>query len=472
MPFYSKFRNNSKNSLIYISTIFIIGLLYFILGKFSFYIMVNSSIVTNVIFLSEGVALASVLIYGKDVWPGIFIGQLLLALSSGLNFEASFFISTINSIEAIIGYKLFYHYKLSIRLDSTRDINGLIILIFFLLQPFSALLGNISLVMFGVTDRTDFLLNVFSWWFGNFMGQLQLTPLILYFYRYKDEIRLKDTLEIVIFIATLVYFLEINLTKMNISIILSITLPIVMYITVHRNMFYSFLSTFIITIVSMYSTKIPNSLFYISKSENFYQIINLDFYILIHILLVLFIGTILTEKRKVIKQLEKLAHFDVLTGLPNRHILKKKINKAIINSNKNGDISAVCFIDMDGFKAINDNFGHDGGDEVLKEITKRVSNIIRDIDYLIRLGGDEFILIVNDIKDKETLEKLLSKIIKESSKVIRYKGYELYVTLSIGIALTPEDSNSADKLLSYADIAMYESKRAGKNRFTYYKDIE
>ena len=98
--------------------------------------------------------------------------------------------------------------------------------------------------------------------------------------------------------------------------------------------------------------------------------------------------------------------------------------------------------------------------------------MISDDDHLIRLGGDEFILIINNITDKERFELLLKDIIDLASQAIRYKDNELFITLSIGIAFTPNDSNSSDRLLSYSDIAMYEAKKFGKNRFVYYSDVK
>ena len=465
-----KLLHNQKTE--YIIKITMLAFLYFILGKFSFYVMVQSSIVSVVMFFPEGVALAAVLIYGKEMWPGIFIGQFILAVTSGLPAGAAFSISAINSLEAVIGYTLFYRNGFRISLETGRDINGLIVIIFFVLQPFSAFFGNLSLFIFGISDFTHFFTNLFSWWFGNAMGQLQMTPFLLYLYSYRKDINIKESLIIVIFIAFTSYILQIYVHDMSLSLILAITMPIVIYIAIHRNLYYATLATLTISLVSLYCTKIKGSMFWIDGSNAFYKIIDLNFYMLAHILLVLLIGTMFMERERAIRQLEQLAHFDVLTGLPNRHLLKKKINKAIIHANKYKTLSAVCFIDMDGFKAVNDNFGHDAGDEVLKEVSKRITKLISESDNLIRLGGDEFILIVNDINEKERFEAVLKEIMESASQAVRYRDNELFVTLSIGIAFTPYNSNSADTLLSYADIAMYEAKKLGKNRFVYYSEVE
>ena len=460
------------NRLTYILKISILAFLYYLLGKLSFYFMVQSSIVSVVTFFPEGVALAAVLIYGKEMWPGIFIGQFVLAMNSGLPFGASSIISAVNSLEAIIGYMLFYGNGFHISLESSRDINGLLTIIIFVLQPISALFGNLTLIIFAVSDISHFFTNLFAWWFGNVMGQIQVTPLILYLYTYRKDINIKESLIIVFFIATLSYVLQIYIHHMTLSLILAVSMPIVIYIAIHRNLFYATLSTLTISVISLYCTKIKGSLFWTGDSDGFYKIVDLNFYILAHLLLVLLIGTMFREREKAIKQLEQLAHFDILTGLPNRHLLKKKINKAIIYANRYKSLSAVCFLDMDGFKAVNDNFGHDAGDEVLKEVSKRVTNLISEDDTLIRLGGDEFVLIINNIHDIDRLDSLLKKIMDLSSTVVRYKDNELFITLSIGVAFAPYDSNSADILLSYADIAMYEAKKLGKNRFVYYRDVK
>ncbi len=473
LPELKKSEQCECDRLSYIFKISILALLYYVLGKISFYIIVQSSIVSVVTFFPEGVALAAILIYGKEMWPGIFIGQFVLAVSSGLPVGASFAISAINSIEAIIGYILFYRNGFRISLESSRDIAGLLVIIIFVLQPFSAFFGNLTLIMFGVSDISQMFTNMFAWWFGNLMGQIQLTPFLLYLYTYKKDINIKESLFIVIFIAVLTYILQIYIHKMTLSLILAITMPIVIYISIHKNLYYATLSTLTISVVSLYCTKIKGSLFWTGDTVNaFYRIVDLNFYILAHVLLVLLIGTMFREKERAIKQLEQLAHFDVLTGLPNRHILKSKINKAILHANKYKTFSAVCFLDMDGFKAVNDNYGHDAGDEVLKEIAQRITNLISEDDALVRLGGDEFVLIVTDIEYKNQLDTLLEEMMKSASNAIKYKGNDLFVTLSIGVALAPYDSNNADTLVSYADISMYEAKKLGKNRFVYYRDVK
>ncbi|WP_294952386.1 MASE1 domain-containing protein, partial [Sulfurovum sp.] len=156
-----------------------IALLYLVSAKFSFAVSMEHSVVTIVIFAAEGIALGSVLYFGKRVWPGIFLGQLAVALSNGLGLVPALGISAGNSIEAVMAVSLFNFYGIDTKLRRLRDVTGLTLIVVLVLQPFSALVGNLSLLAGGIIDSAEFLKSLLSWWFGNVMGQLLFAPFTL-----------------------------------------------------------------------------------------------------------------------------------------------------------------------------------------------------------------------------------------------------------------------------------------------------
>jgi len=164
----------------YAVIISVLALLYYLFGRFAFAFAVSYGTVTSAVFLSEGAALAFILLYGWRVWPGIFIGQMLLGFATGLNVWSSLFISAGNSAEALIGLWILGRLRVDIKLVSLRDYLLLILIIFTVLQPLSAVIGVGSLCAFSDLDRENILSCLLYWWIGNSMGQMLFTPLILF----------------------------------------------------------------------------------------------------------------------------------------------------------------------------------------------------------------------------------------------------------------------------------------------------
>lgn len=167
-------------------------------------------------------------------------------------------------------------------------------------------------------------------------------------------------------------------------------------------------------------------------------------------------------------QLEDLAMKDSLTQLPNRHSFTELLNQMVLNSINSNTMSALMFIDLDNFKFVNDNFGHDAGDEVLIEVSRRIQTAIRADDTLCRLGGDEFALLLPKQVTPQLTEQVCKRLLQKINQPIWVKNAKMPVTLSIGVALCPQHSNSAATLLQLADEAMYQAKRAGKNGYQIY----
>jgi diguanylate cyclase (GGDEF)-like protein len=181
-----------------------------------------------------------------------------------------------------------------------------------------------------------------------------------------------------------------------------------------------------------------------------------------------FVAIRLAMHRHPDKKLGYLAQHDHLTGLINRALFRDRLSGALVRARRDGGLVTVMFIDIDGFKDINDRFGHSVGDETLRQIAARLVENLRESDTVARLGGDEFTIILEGGKRVEDAGQVAAKILKAIGTPYRIGDRELVVTASIGIAVYPLDGDSYEELVKGADTAMYQSKAAGRNTYQYF----
>lgn len=175
----------------------------------------------------------------------------------------------------------------------------------------------------------------------------------------------------------------------------------------------------------------------------------------------------ITSIKEAKQKIHHLAHHDSLTGLPTRALMMERLNSAIAEAEERGWQVAVLFIDIDGFKAVNDTFGHATGDKLLKQLTKNLCACVRDTDTVARIGGDEFIVVLEHVSDNVAITVIAERMIKAVSEAFDIDGIEVNVSASIGIALYPKDAIDPHDLIKMADHAMYGVKRTGKNNFAF-----
>ena len=279
-------------------------ILYFVSGKISFYFSLENSIVTICIFFAEGISLASVIIFGKRAIVGVFIGQLLLALSNGLHPISSIAISSINSTELLIALYVLGRYKFDIKLLKLRDVHILFLTIAFVLQPFSSILGNIVLLGSSIVDLSAMPSSIFAWWFGNTMGQLLITPMILVLYSRIREINIFKTIWVVVAFFIFNYSFITLLDIENVVLLFSFMIPLVLLVSRNDGLYYASISLFVIAITSLYTAKIGIGIFANDTIVN--NLININFYILAHILILYMHGVSMGEKDIILKKMEKL----------------------------------------------------------------------------------------------------------------------------------------------------------------------
>ncbi len=175
----------------------------------------------------------------------------------------------------------------------------------------------------------------------------------------------------------------------------------------------------------------------------------------------------ITEHKKQEEQLHRMVNYDSLTNLPNRHLYMTLAEQMLAYTKRKGSKSIIAFLDLDGFKQVNDSFGHEVGDRILKKAAGRLEQQLRQSDIIARMGGDEFVILLNDI-NLDDADALLHRVLGSLKEPIEINGITMNIGVSIGATLFPDDCEDIDILIRHADAAMYLSKEGGRNRITYY----
>jgi diguanylate cyclase (GGDEF)-like protein len=179
----------------------------------------------------------------------------------------------------------------------------------------------------------------------------------------------------------------------------------------------------------------------------------------------------ITDRKLSEEKIKHMATHDGLTDLPSMRLAREHLSMAMNRARRYNNLAAVMFVDLDGFKAINDGFGHDSGDEVLRETAKRLCAAVRKTDTVARVGGDEFLLVVTELRSQENAANIAEKVLRFVSQPVMCKNRIATVGASVGIALFPRDAESMDDLIRLADHAMYKVKNAGRNGYAFVRSV-
>jgi diguanylate cyclase (GGDEF)-like protein len=175
------------------------------------------------------------------------------------------------------------------------------------------------------------------------------------------------------------------------------------------------------------------------------------------------ISTDITERKDIEEHMQHMAQYDALTHLPNRALFDDRLQQALAAAKRNHKHLALMFIDLDKFKPVNDTYGHGVGDLLLKEVALRIQDCLRDSDTAARIGGDEFVILLQAIETEQDAIKVGEKILHALNQPFKLAGHTLQISASIGVAVYPEHGNEEKLLVKSADIAMYHAKKNGRN---------
>lgn len=278
------------------SAILLLALLYFGVGQLSLSLAASNNIVTPVIFMAEGVALAALILRGKHLWPGVFLGQLALALFNGLPWLPALGISVINSTEAVLGALLFARFGIHTGYDRIRDVGYLLGLIVLVLQPFSATLGNLALWQAGILDRSHFADSWVAWWLGNSLGQIIVTPLILSLHGARSALRaslLKEWQPLILLtLMCILLWRSPNFYGANVGSALAP--PLVALLAARWGMRITTVGLTALVMICLLAAKTGASLFVLSLDNSFFT---LDIYLLSLALIGQFVAALFAERQ-------------------------------------------------------------------------------------------------------------------------------------------------------------------------------
>jgi diguanylate cyclase (GGDEF)-like protein len=177
----------------------------------------------------------------------------------------------------------------------------------------------------------------------------------------------------------------------------------------------------------------------------------------------------IAERRQAEAIITHMANHDSMTGLPIRPLFLDRLSHSLASARRTGHLVAVMFVDLDGFKTINDTLGHDAGDALLKEAAQRLVASVRETDTVARHGGDEFTVVLTDVTERKAVTTVAVKMLESIASSFRLRDQDTVISCSIGIAIFPNDSDKAELLIEHADAAMYTAKEAGKNTYAYWQ---
>ena len=281
-----------------------IVLLYIGSGYLSFSFEHTEDIATLAVFIPEGIALAVVLIYGKKIIPSIFFGQFLLVFTTGFSFSVSLAIALTNSLEALLAFYVSKKIKLQISSKKPTDIYKLFGIILFILQPFSAIFGNISLLFGGLIVQEYFVMSTMTWWFGNVMGQMLLTPVILLLYSSIKRKKFKFIYLFEIFIVLTLIFLFVGLLPLqNMAILMSFTIPFVMLLVSCLGIEYASMGILFIAFFTIFEKIFGINIFF---GDTTLDIININFFIIAHIVITYTYGILQSQKDRALLEVKLL----------------------------------------------------------------------------------------------------------------------------------------------------------------------
>lgn len=425
-----------------------------------------------------GLALAIVLIGGQRYVWGILLGSIVVHLLADDALIQTAILAISDSAQALFGAWLFTRVsQFDSRLQSLREYFRLILLGGCLSILMGTLVVNTTLLACGLIVKADYVNHLIKWWMSDTLGVILITPLILvWWYKEQDIFQTGRLLESVcLFILTLLFGQIIFLDFLHDSV------------GQVANGYWMFLLTtwgavrlgmrvtvVVLTITAVYALMgAIEGLGYFSHDILNTNLANYWFYMVILSVVGMALASYFVERNHAEVAINSLAYYDPLTTLPNRRLLLERLKHTLDLSARNEREGALMFLDLDNFKALNDTLGHDIGDLLLQQVARRLEGCVREGDTVARLGGDEFVVMLEGLSEQPheaavQAEIVAGKILNVLNKPYQLAEHEYLSTPSIGVTLFSNHYESMDELFKQADIAMYQSKKAGRNTIRFF----
>jgi diguanylate cyclase (GGDEF)-like protein len=435
------------------------------------------------------VALTALYFGGIRLWPGVLAGALLVNLAFmlqlGLPWPAALPVAALvgagNALEALVGIAL-----LRTVLGSQFPFESLRGLIAFsliaagfapLLAATSGVLGTRAIGL----DDAPFAEHWLTWWLGDASSALVMAPAFMVLWRSgARQVPRARAIELSVLTLLLVSGAALSfgawgsVAAGNVPLAF-LLLPLLLWAVLRFQTFGAALAVLIVAVTAVLGALDGRGPF-VGDSRNALLLL-LQLFMVVTATATLSLAAALSERNRLGDQLaesnaelRKLAFHDPLTGLPNRRLLRDRLQQLIRQAKRSGGRAAVLYLDLDRFKRINDTLGHEAGDALLQEVASRLQSSVREEDSICRVGGDEFVVLLREVDCAASAAAVAGKIIEALRVPVSLAGVAVTATTSVGIALVPDDSEDADDAIRRADQAMYLAKQQGRNDFRFASD--
>jgi len=456
-----------------VAAIAVLAAAYFLAGRLGLMMaFVHAS--ATAVWPPAGISLAALLLLGYRVWPGVVVGAFLVNLTTEGTVVTSLGIAAGNTLEAVLGAYLVKRFANGCQaFDRARSVFTFAGFAVLLSTTVSPTFGVTSLALGGLANWAEYGAIWWTWWLGDIAGDIIMAPLlILWGLHLRLRWNLKQSLEALflllsialIGLATFVGLLPSGIKDQSLTFL---CIPTLVWAAFRFGQREAATVSFLFSAMAVWGTFAGSGPF-ASSSPN-QSLLLLQVYMAVITVTALALAAVVSERKRFEMELVYLVDHDPLTELASRRRFHHELERYLAESKRYGTQGALLYIDLDGFKSVNDTFGHQTGDTFLTDLSLVLKGRLRDTDVLARMGGDEFAVILphTDGSSAQVLAAQLLDVIRHCP--VPLGAVPFSISASIGIALFPEHGLTGDELLAHADAAMYEAKAKGRNHSRIYR---
>jgi diguanylate cyclase (GGDEF)-like protein len=421
-----------------------------------------------------GISLAALLLLGHRVWPGVFTGAFFVSITTEGTVATSLGIAAGNTLEAVLAAYLVKRFADGSRaFGRARTVFTFVGLAGLLSTTVSPTFGVTSLSVAGFADWASYGPIWVTWWLGDVTGAIIVAPLLI-LWGLNPHLRWspKQSLEVILLLLSILLiglatFVGLSPSLVKHQSLTFLCIPVLVWAAFRFGQREAATVSFLFSATAIWGTVVGSGPF-VSDSPN-QSLLLLQVYMAVITVTAIALAAVVSERKRFETQLVHLVDHDPLTQLASARRFYQELERHLAEAIRYGTRGALLYIDLDGFKSVNDTLGHQTGDAFLTDLSFALNGRLRDTDVLARMGGDEFAVILPhaDGVSAQVLASQLLDVIRQCP--VPHGGRRFSISASIGIALFPEHALTGDELLAHADAAMYEAKGRGRNQFRIYR---
>ena len=459
----------ARRTLMYVAKVLALALAYYVAARLSLRLALVREQVTP-IWPPTGIAVVGLLLFGRRMWPGIALGAFLVNAPIGPTPLAAAGIAIGNTAAPLVAVSLLHRVGFRPELERLRDAMAIVFLASLVGMAVSATVGTGTLLLADAINAERFLPTWSVWWTGDAMGVLVFAPFLLSLRPsragdgWSTSRRLEALLLLVILAAVTFLLFRSSLPVQY------LVFPFLGWAAWRFGQRGAAPAVLVSSAIALWAALQGTGPF--AEGGLLEKMVTLQVFNASAALSTFFLAAVVAERREHLRERDRAelelirrAFHDPLTGLANRALFMDRLKQALARSARRPGPIAVVFLDLDRFKDVNDTFGHEAGDKVLRKMTLRVQRLIREVDTASRFGGDEFLLLIEDLGGEDEIIAIAQRLLRAIGEPVVLDEGEVVVTTSIGIALAQGPEDSPEELVRAADVALYRAKEAGRARY-------